>query len=834
MVRTSVLGACFAILAASAFLLAGCPGAGGDGAPTGDASAGGAEARSETPIPPYEYPIPLDLPAIVGPAAGDAPVARHALGPDGLWVGGRRIAALEDGELVGPAPGDDPWGGWALEGVDGGGAPPLLAVDRSTSVGALRRAAASLAGPGGRVELLGRVAGQDASEVLGSLSLGLSSSEEPPALRVRVRATGIDVLPGGIRVPPPGGHTAVIAPLANGVSAEPPADPDDLIETLGLDRLPDLVRREASEETVSVALALDDDLPVAALVAVASALTWTGEGDPWLEVSLAMDHRPCLDAPAGMACIRGGPTAVGHADARDNPPREVEISTFYLDRSEVTVGAFRGCVEADFCDPPDHLPDAGDGDDDRAVKDVAYRDAYRYCAWSGKRLPSEWEWEKAARVVPSELSGLDGSVAEWTTSWTEPDWGDCGPSCEGTDPQGWCDGAHPCKGVRKKVVRGGSKREEFDDEALTHRRRQSRRAHSDTGLRCAASSPRLTTFPPRQIATPYAPLGLPDPPSDEDRAVAAGVAQDDIGDKPVCGEEVRVSWPEHLSRGGRSELTCRDPFSYVTTNERRTPTFRRYIENIGGGYLGVGSDQNYDFIALARSRWAWVLDYDPNVVRLHHVLRALILASETPEEFVDRFGEEQEDASLALLEETYADHPQKEKFKRFYVGRREKLLKHYRGSLEPREEDPEYGWLSHAGHYAYIRTLYQQGRLVPVAGDMLGTVTMRAVGDAAEGIGIPIRIYYATNAPTAWGGAITDDYRANVRALPFDDQSVVLETFSRMEAFHQKGYWHYAVMDGHLHQQRIGLAGYTKVEQLFWDRIPADDPDVTVCGLPGG
>jgi formylglycine-generating enzyme required for sulfatase activity len=74
------------------------------------------------------------------------------------------------------------------------------------------------------------------------------------------------------------------------------------------------------------------------------------------------------------------------------------LSTFSIDRTEVTVGDYRRCVIAAECLPATYP--TGDPKFDRPelpVTHVSWEDARRYCAWRGKRLPTEAEWERAAR-----------------------------------------------------------------------------------------------------------------------------------------------------------------------------------------------------------------------------------------------------------------------------------------------------------------------------------------------------------------------------------------------------------------------------------------------------
>jgi hypothetical protein len=310
---------------------------------------------------------------------------------------------------------------------------------------------------------------------------------------------------------------------------------------------------------------------------------------------------------------------------------------------------------------------------------------------------------------------------------------------------------------------------------------------------------------------------------------------DNLKKKGICGKSVRQHWGENVQKGGRSTTRCRDPYSYIRSNEPRRHIWAKHFANLGGGYVGVGSDQSYDFIAIARSEWAWVFDYDPNVVRLHRILRPLIKVAKTREELVAFFDRDNKDKAIELIVASEEDEDQSKMLRRFYEGWRYRLDTHYRRSLRPSTTRGHFGWLAHEDHYQWIRALTLQDRLVWLPADMLGKKSFQAIGAAAKKMEIPIRVYYTSNAPTAWGGQITDDYRANVGALPMDEQSVVLGTFNN-GAFGQRGYWHYNVMNGLLFQERMALAGYTSSHVTrgpVWDRIPGDDRDLTLCGLRG-
>ena len=116
--------------------------------------------------------------------------------------------------------------------------------------------------------------------------------------------------------------------------------------------------------------------------------------------------------PEGMVLIPAGEFAMGAEDGLPDtrPMHRVYLSTYWLDRHEVTNRQYRQCVESGGCAPP---KDQSAYEDptlaDHPVTNVTWAQARHYCGWPGKRLPTEAEWEKAAR-------GIDGRLYPWGNS----------------------------------------------------------------------------------------------------------------------------------------------------------------------------------------------------------------------------------------------------------------------------------------------------------------------------------------------------------------------------------------------------------------------------------
>ncbi len=208
-----------------------------------------------------------------------------------------------------------------------------------------------------------------------------------------------------------------------------------------------------------------------------------------------------MTIPAGTF-IRGSAPGEGRLD--EQPKRKIYVDTFAIDKYEVSNVRYQAFVDETLHKPPFNVYGEGplsseEGISDLPVVQVTWHDAVDYCFWAGKRLPTEAEWEKAARGDQTHLypwgnepptpkraqfdvewdgkntmkkvdslpkgqsaSGvfqLAGNVREWTQDWYDPEYYSNSPD---KNPQG------PQTGILK-VIRGGSWRSFDSDLRVTSR-----------------------------------------------------------------------------------------------------------------------------------------------------------------------------------------------------------------------------------------------------------------------------------------------------------------------------------------------------------------------------
>jgi len=190
-----------------------------------------------------------------------------------------------------------------------------------------------------------------------------------------------------------------------------------------------------------------------------------------------------IQPPEGMVYMPAGKFLMGSDKDADNakPVHEVYLDAYFVDKTRITAKQYKKFVDETGYPVPAIDLDKLDIAPNQPMVGVSWYDAAAYCEWAGKRLPTEAEWEKAARVAVNANSAqahdMIGDVWQWVADWYDEDYYSRSPR---DNPKG------PDYGTAKVKRGGGSdKNIPLQVRATVRSSTPPDRRFTNVGFRCA-------------------------------------------------------------------------------------------------------------------------------------------------------------------------------------------------------------------------------------------------------------------------------------------------------------------------------------------------------------
>lgn len=265
--------------------------------------------------------------------------------------------------------------------------------------------------------------------------------------------------------------------------------------------------------------------------------------------------------------------------------------------------------------------------------------------------------------------------------------------------------------------------------------------------------------------------------------------------------------------------TIWDTGDTTVTNEDRLEIFEPHIRGIGGGYIGVGSIQNFTLAAWAKSEYIWLMDFTRVVVATNKVHVAFLKRLATPQEHRTMWDKKKSAAAAdKIIEEEFAGSPEIPFIKQSYRKASPYLMTTFGFLDKLTKKRPYKFWLNDQEQYDYLKKLALENRIRPLKGNLNGDITVLGIGEAARKMGVSMRILYLSNAEEYFRG-YKKSFKRSFRNLPVDEKSLVLRTIS-----FNKGKFHWAE-DSHLSTDR-GFHYSIQPAQHFQEQLKLEKIDV--------
>lgn len=218
---------------------------------------------------------------------------------------------------------------------------------------------------------------------------------------------------------------------------------------------------------------------------------------------------------------------------------------------------------------------------------------------------------------------------------------------------------------------------------------------------------------------------------------------------------------------------------YPTSNERRIDFFMKPIQNLGGCYIGVGTDQNLSFIAKAKSEFSWLMDFDPIIVKVNLIHFLFFTKSNNFQEFKNLWAKKNKNKSFEFVQEKFG----KDKDFNLILKAWEVSHRDFSGVEDRLNElnfmNKKFGLISFSNddsEFQFLKKKISEEKIVAINGDLTGNKSLKNISLVANKLNCKVRILYLSNAEEYF--RYPENMRENFVSLPSDEKGLVIRTMT--------------------------------------------------------
>lgn len=216
---------------------------------------------------------------------------------------------------------------------------------------------------------------------------------------------------------------------------------------------------------------------------------------------------------------------------------------------------------------------------------------------------------------------------------------------------------------------------------------------------------------------------------------------------------------------------------YPASNERRIDLFWNVIEDLGGVYLGVGTDQNLSLAARAKSDLVILMDFDPEIVKVNQLHIFFLKNTNNYEEFKNLWERKNRDSTIQFINNN-GGYEKEDLLIGHTIGLKPGIgVPERLSELEYMHSNFKLDTFSHnVNEFLFLKNLALSDKIISVYGDLTGDVSLNEISKFLRENEMTINLMYTSNAEEYF--KFPKEYRHNIKILPINEKSIIVRTLT--------------------------------------------------------